>query len=95
MGTPVWKTNTVSAPTSAILVLPPSQLPTNTTISTITYTTSLEVGHTSMTAVNGITSTVFIVTTTTITLAIGTIVTDTVSHISILICYSFSWERRA
>ncbi|ETS74683.1 hypothetical protein PFICI_13167 [Pestalotiopsis fici W106-1] len=72
IGTEVYQQPTAQCEPPCIMVLPPSKLPSSTTISLPEYTTSLEVG--SSTAVNG--EATFVVTTTTITITLTSIVTD-------------------
>lgn len=72
VGPEVYTSHTVVCSAPCTLVMPPSSLGSTTTITLPTYKTSLEVG--SSTVVNG--QSTFVVTTTTITITLGTIVTD-------------------
>ncbi|VBB82074.1 Putative glucan -beta-glucosidase [Podospora comata] len=75
--TNVWNTPTLSCPAkSCMMILPTSSLESSTTIHPSSYTTSLEYGEISSTTIGGVPTTVFVTTTTTVTLSIPPIVTD-------------------
>ncbi|OHW93690.1 glucan-beta-glucosidase [Colletotrichum incanum] len=79
VGTEVWASPTVSCPISSrscMLVIPTSSLGSTTTIRPSSYVTSLEYGGFSSTTIGGIGTTVFVTTTTTLTISVPAITTD-------------------
>jgi hypothetical protein len=63
-----------------VLIFPPSELPSPTTINPGHYTTSLLYGHTTETTEDGQVLTVFVTQTTTITISLPAITTDELSY---------------
>lgn len=81
VGTGIWNTPTVTCSSApCLLILPTSSLPSPTTIQPSNYTTSFEYGGPGPTVINGNTSTVFITSTTTVTIAIPHIVTGGIPY---------------
>lgn len=79
VGTEVWASPTVSCPVSSrscMLVIPTSSLGSTTTIRPSSYVTSLEYGGFSSTSIGGIGTTVFVTTTTTLTISVPAIITN-------------------
>lgn len=75
VGTPIWTSTTVTCSVaSCLLVFPTSHLPIPTTITPGNYTTSFEYGTKSQVTSNGVTTEIFITTTTTTVLQITSIV---------------------
>lgn len=75
--TEVWDAPTVSCPSqSCMLVIPTSSLGSSTTIQPSSYTTSLEYGGFDTITIGGVQTTVFVTTTTTLTISVPSIVTD-------------------
>ncbi|KAM7211124.1 glucan-beta-glucosidase [Rhypophila decipiens] len=71
VGPEVYQSPVVSCPPPCQLVFPPSSLAKPTTIHPIPYTVPLEYGGNSVTTSNGIPTTVYVATTTTITITIA------------------------
>lgn len=77
VGTEIWSSPTVSCPAeSCMLIIPTTSLGSSTTIQPSSYTTSLEYGGFSSTTIGGVETTIFITTTTTLTISVPSIVTD-------------------
>lgn len=77
VGTEIWSAPTVACSTvPCLLIIPTSSLASDTTIQPSAYTTSFEYGGITSTSVGGVGTTVFVVTTTTVTIQIPSIVTD-------------------
>ncbi|ETS73390.1 hypothetical protein PFICI_14995 [Pestalotiopsis fici W106-1] len=89
VGTDVWATPTVTCSTqSCMLIIPTSSLESTTTIQPSDYTTSLEYGGLSSTTIGGVPTTVFVTTTTTITISVPSIVTDGIGYSNVNISSS-------
>lgn len=81
VGTGVWNTPTVTCSSApCMLILPTSSLSSKTTISPGSYTTSFEYGGYSRTSIGGIATSVFVTSTTTVTLLIPSIVTNGIAY---------------
>ncbi|KAI2606280.1 pectin lyase fold/virulence factor [Hypoxylon fragiforme] len=79
VGTDIWTAPTVTCSSApCLLILPTSSLSSDTTISPSEYTTSFEYGGFGTTTVGG--TTVFVTSTTTVTIAIPDIVTDGIPY---------------
>ncbi|KAI0490352.1 pectin lyase fold/virulence factor [Xylaria cf. heliscus] len=76
VGPEVFTSPTVSCSAPCVLVFPTSHLDSSTTISPSSYTTSFEYGTFTTTSSNGAPATVFVTSTTTITISIPPITTD-------------------
>ncbi|KAI1755067.1 pectin lyase fold/virulence factor [Xylaria castorea] len=70
VGPEVFTSPTVSCPAPCVLVFPTSSLESSTTISPSSYTTSLEYGAFTTTSTNGAPATVFVTSTTMVTISI-------------------------
>ncbi|KAI3317157.1 pectin lyase fold/virulence factor [Xylariaceae sp. AK1471] len=87
--TTIWDAPTVSCPgQSCMLIIPTSSLASPTIIRPSSYTTSLEYGAFTDTTVGGVKTTVFVTTTTTITLSVPTISTDGIPYFNVNISSS-------
>ncbi|KEZ41476.1 hypothetical protein SAPIO_CDS7623 [Scedosporium apiospermum] len=79
VGTEIWTATTVSCPVqtrACMLILPTSSLGSTTTIRPSSFTTSLEYGGISSTTIGDVPTTVFVTSTTTVTLSLPPITTD-------------------
>ncbi|KAI1812912.1 pectin lyase fold/virulence factor [Poronia punctata] len=87
--TTIWDSPTVSCPgQSCVLIIPTSSLASPTIIRPSSYTTSLEYGAFTDTTIGGVGTTVFLTTTTTITLSVPTISTDGIPYSNVNITSS-------
>lgn len=81
VGTGIWNTPTVTCSSAPCqLILPTSKLPSTTTITPSSFVTSFEYGGFSGTSIGGVTTSVFVTTTTTVTISIPSIVTDGIPY---------------
>ncbi|KAI0205630.1 pectin lyase fold/virulence factor [Astrocystis sublimbata] len=87
--TTIWDAPTVSCPgPSCMLIIPTSSLASPTIIRPSPYTTSLEYGAFTETTIGGVQTTVFVTTTTTVTISVPTISTDGIPHSNVNISSS-------
>ncbi|KFZ24807.1 hypothetical protein V502_00717 [Pseudogymnoascus sp. VKM F-4520 (FW-2644)] len=81
VGTEVWDTPTVTCSLPpCMLIIPTSSLAEDTTITPSKYTTSFEYGGFVTTTIGGIGTTVFVTSTTTVTISIPSIVTNGIGY---------------
>ena len=79
----VYETPTARCEAPCVLVFPPSALPSPMTINPGRYTTSLEYGATGRTTISGTVTTAFVTRTTTLTVSIPAITTNTMRYSNI------------